>query len=97
MCAHAVDEVGNVGLQQRLTARDADAVEQFFALIEKGKELGIVYCALGRAHDQTRIVAERAAKIAAVRKERGGSSARIVQERQFLQCFQVHFGVSFRV
>ena len=71
-------------LQQRLTAADADAVEQALAFFQKSEHGVSVFPGTERPADELTVVAIGTVELTAAGEQRRGDVLRIVQKGEFL-------------
>ena len=81
---YAADEILQIRLQRGLTSGDAHPLQNALPFSQKVQHLPGPVLRLHRSRQQLAVVAERAAEIAASRKDRGGHMAWEIQQRRFL-------------
>ena len=99
--AHALElgaKVGNIGLKQRLAARDAYAVQHAATLMKKSANLVQIHGGkpLAPRHHERRVVAKRTAEIASGTKQRSRHVLRKIQQCELLQSRYAHALLLFR-
>ena len=81
---------GKLRAQKRLSAGNGNTVEKPLPFFQKRQQLVFVHAVFVRCGEQRRVMAERAAKIAAGQKHRTGRPPWIIQQRQLLKSLNLH-------